>query len=369
MLWTKPWGVFAGTSIVVTVPQFKKVVVRRPSGQKKKPSKIPRSISGVRAASVPGSAPNSYWTPFSSKLPKMVSARNTLNVSHSEMFFSQRVATTGFDLTTFAINPGNPAVFPWLSPIALRYETYKFRSLRFVYHTRCVYTNYGVVGAYFDHDPNDPDPASYFEACQMQGNVSTSIYMPLTHSVDVGSDTVKARYVRDGVPDGSFDQKQYDVGKWVAYSDLTNVVGAICGYWSVEYDVELITPQNQDPASGQWINMGAQHPNIVNDLVAVGHSRRPFVTTGGQTLTFIEPFEGLMQIGASSPSVNRNITASSVDGGLLHLVENCFLEQSKQIAVYAIKMATGQTVRFQDYMIDITTFGICLAKAAYDSFL
>jgi len=55
--------------------------------------------------------------------------------------------TTGFGITTFAINPGNPISFPFASRTAQNYERYEFQSLRFEYKpSASVFATVGAQG-------------------------------------------------------------------------------------------------------------------------------------------------------------------------------------------------------------------------------
>jgi len=53
--------------------------------------------------------------------------------------------STGFGISTFALNPGNPSCFPFLSRTAQNYERYEFQSLRFEYKPSA--SVFAVVGA------------------------------------------------------------------------------------------------------------------------------------------------------------------------------------------------------------------------------
>jgi len=46
------------------------------------------------------------------------------------------LGSAGFAVNSFVINPGMAATFPWLAAIAQRFESYRFRRLRFLFRRR-----------------------------------------------------------------------------------------------------------------------------------------------------------------------------------------------------------------------------------------
>jgi hypothetical protein len=70
-------------------------------------------------------------------VPEFVSQRDetgALHITHSE-YVQDILGTASFTNSVFPINPGDPAVFPWLSQIAANYDEYEFGGLVFTYRT------------------------------------------------------------------------------------------------------------------------------------------------------------------------------------------------------------------------------------------
>jgi len=57
-----------------------------------------------------------------------------LHICHEE-YIQDVLGTTPFDNNAYPINPGDPALFPWLSQIAQNYDEYEFSGLVFTYKT------------------------------------------------------------------------------------------------------------------------------------------------------------------------------------------------------------------------------------------
>lgn len=336
--------------------------------------------SRVRSVNMPpmqqGLAPLAYATQFRQGAPRMQSRGKDITISHSELFQDHRISAVGaFDAYSTMINPGNPSMFPWLSPIALRYEKYKFNNLVFKYFSRSTTSNYGMVGCYVDHDPTDPLPADFKECCAQYGNSVTQIYMPMTSSVDLRRDNVPLRFVRDGSSrelDG--DAKLFDVGQLVTYSDNTSYASNnVCGYWVVDYTIELSIPQIQDGAGGKFVPSDLSDP--VGTLQPTGHARQNFHRNGIYEIMFDAPFEGTVEV-QETTSVNSisQVPELTVSGGpqsgALDVIGECFSTTAPGAAIvtYALKAATGTRISFSQIAPDLATFAMCLAKGAYDQY-
>lgn len=324
---------------------------------------------------LPGQAPIAYATQFRVGAPRVISKGKDITVSHSELFADHGCSAVGaFDAYSFAINPGNPAMFPWLSPIALRYERYKFRSLVFKYFSRSTTSNYGMVGCYVDHDPSDEMPADFKECCAQYGNNVTQVYMPMTSPVDLRKDNVGSRYVRDGSSESQDgDTKLYDVGMLVTYSDNTSYSNNnVCGYWVVDYTVDLSIPQIQDSAGGKFAPTDLSNP--VATLVPTGHARANFRYVGEDLLEFDAPFEGTMEVQETTEGVIGGVPEVTLGGGPLAskvmVIGESFgaVVSSSAIAVYAIKVYKGTRVHISAVASGLTTFYMLLSRGAYDQY-
>lgn len=100
------------------------------------------------------------------------------------------------------INPGNSALFPWLSQIALQFEKYKFNYIKIHYRPVCPTSTSGVVGMCIDYDPADAFVSSVYGWNALSGFqpfVEGNVYKPLvyTSTKDLNNDRSRSyRYVK-----------------------------------------------------------------------------------------------------------------------------------------------------------------------------
>jgi hypothetical protein len=156
-----------------------------------------------------------------------------------------------FGSSQYALNPGNSVVFPWLSSIALNYESYVFKQLHFHYETSVSTTTAGTVMMAVDYDASDAAPASkqiLMGYAQAQRSAPWQECAFNCRSGDLHKFAAE-RYVRGlTIPTG--DVKTYDVGN-LFLATQGNATGDMIGELYVSYTVELRTPQihNSLPAT------------------------------------------------------------------------------------------------------------------------
>lgn len=304
-------------------------------------------------------------------VPRMVSSGKTLRVAHSEAFYEVMPQSAAYAYVARFINPGNNAVFPWLSDIAMCYEKYRFRKLVFKYQARTSASYSGTCGLSVDFDVLDNPPRNFLEFCNTADNASDSLWHSFELPVDLSSDREIARFTRQGTPVGTADYKTYDLGNlfiaWVGSS----VVGAVVGQIVVDYVVDLYTPQVQDPVGGElYSSDAALNPN---DLVGPadkqlknGHTVSPVKVVGGM-LEFIQDFQGI---------VTNNVTGAGITDHHLSATPSASHELFKAIDAAGTWAHSGWAVdaKVGDQIgthvnAGSTNLGSAFrfAKAAYDS--
>lgn len=120
------------------------------------------------------------------KVPKVGSLPNgSLLVSHRELV-DQVYGASGATITdAYGINPGSDYLFSWLSKIAVNYETYRFRKLRFTYATCSPTSNLGSIALAVDYDSKDGLPATRPEFMDNFKAKSCDIWQNLDFDCDV----------------------------------------------------------------------------------------------------------------------------------------------------------------------------------------
>lgn len=218
----------------------KKSSTRKGAGKKSSRSKGDLKIT-VRAAPT-----NKGRIVRTAKRPEIRSSRSGVRVRHSEYFTDVALSSTAFQLLNgglgFAINPGNEDIFPWLSPVAMRYETYKFHALRFRVETTAATTTNGAVYAAVDYDANDHPPNTKQSMLAYAGAVRGPVWTPFSLDCPVKDlHKIPIRNCLDTLPPSGQDIRLYNVGNLFVAAEGVDV--ALVGELWVDYDVELETPQ------------------------------------------------------------------------------------------------------------------------------
>lgn len=166
-----------------------------------------------------------------------VGSATTINMASPETFMLLGRAD-GYD-----INPGSASLFPWLAPMALNFERFRFNSLRFKATTACSVTSAsGRIYLTVDYDWDDPIPHNKREFVNNQYTVSGPLTKDLTLSTSprlLHAD-MPWKYVKSPTRADPEPRTNY-CGFLLAAADAVGSSVAI-DLW-VEYDVTLSTPQ------------------------------------------------------------------------------------------------------------------------------
>jgi hypothetical protein len=165
-----------------------------------------------------------------------------VRVRHREYVADVSTSGTTFEVTSFSLNPGLSASFPWLSCLAQLYESYVFHDLRIIYETQKSASTDGTVMLAVDFDATDVDPANKQQLMSYHNAVRSAVWQECMF-VCSREDLKKLpqRYVRMGDLAANQDVKTYDVGN--LFAAVQGLSSSGIGELYVEYDVELITPQ------------------------------------------------------------------------------------------------------------------------------
>lgn len=159
-------------------------------------------------------APVATARSFQARKPMITYAKDGSNciVRHCERI-GTILGSAAFTVNEFNINPGLAATFPWLSQIAQRFESYRFRRLEFHYRTKCATSFVGDVIQTVDYDAGDPAPITSVQAEGYMGAASCAPWQDKDHiSAPLNLRKVNSYYVRAGALAGNLDIKSYDVG-------------------------------------------------------------------------------------------------------------------------------------------------------------
>lgn len=191
--------------------------------------------------------------------PSMVQAsRDCICIKHKELF-DWPLGYSPYTVNAFLfINPANSGVFPWLYRIAINFEKYRFRKLKFTYYPRCGSTQAGQ--AVLAVDPKSSDNAPVSLPVLSSYHVRSQGPMWKEFSINVPQDVLgrELRYTRPAAFAAAGLSTLYDVGRFIFATDGANPAGATIGELEVSYEVELHLPASppETPVPSAYINGG-----------------------------------------------------------------------------------------------------------------
>lgn len=178
-------------------------------------------------------------------------------------------STFSLGLFSVALNPGLFASFPWLSPIAQNFQSYRFTSLSFTYVPTCGTTTTGLLMMAFDPDPSNPSPNSLPAMYSYRVRVASQPWARTTLSVPVSSFGGKSslrKMVRNaGETVANSSLPNFDLGTFYLYAGNGTAI-PLCGTLEVAYTVEFFVPQ---PPEGGGISVSEWNPAVTGTTPSV----------------------------------------------------------------------------------------------------
>jgi len=213
---------------------------------KSKPKAKPRQRKSVvfkQPRDARTTAPAARSTIYATKKPVVTTKLNAVNIRHKELFGGVW-GSVNFAVSTYNINPGNSALFPWLSQQASGWERYRFKRLVIRYVPRCSTATSGSVLISPDYDAADPVPTTEVQAASYadakEGAPWQDITIVMSESSLAGG--VSNKYVKVGALGSNLDVKTYDAGRLSIVTIDCASNGAPLGKLWVEYEIEFYTP-------------------------------------------------------------------------------------------------------------------------------
>lgn len=161
-------------------------------------------------------------------------------VKHSE-YVTDVDGSMEFAVDAMPINPGTSTLFPWLSSIANRYESYCFKQLCFRYETTSPTNTPGSVILAVDYNPQATPPMSKTQALAMESSVRSPPWSSVLHkSLNHNLTKRKSYYIR--TDSEVTDPDLYDTGVLMLMSEGIPTESGSVGEMHVDYIVDLITP-------------------------------------------------------------------------------------------------------------------------------
>jgi hypothetical protein len=182
------------------------------------------------------------------------STPGALVVSHTEYLTDISGSNGATLISTVDLNPGVFSAFPWLSSIARRFETYRFRRLEYQYKQTTTTGESGVVALASCWNTNDEVPTTKDEIMNFEGTVKSSPWVDLTFNCLHANLKQRQSYFvrtgpvvppdndtsRGGVDNRAVDYNMYDTARLITLvEDLTT---GVIGELYVRYEIEFMTP-------------------------------------------------------------------------------------------------------------------------------
>jgi len=338
---------------------------RQNNGQPKPQQQVARNSrrwSSVPPNSKQASVAAAYATGQHSEAPMIVASRDSARIVHRELIASV-VGSAGFAVPfSFALNPGLPATFPWLSSQAQAWETYKFNRLRFCYYTRTGSNVPGSVMLVPDYDALDAAPATEQIASSYEDVAEDAPWKDICQELRATSmfSMGPRKFIRTGALPAGADIKTYDAGQeFVCTTDGTAVNW---GKLWVEYDVTLFTPQLPPGGSSvsAAVHLAGATPTTANIVgsapVTTGTSGLISVT--GSIVTFNQPgryFVALSQAATTSVTLG-SFPAAAAGASLVISYETTGYtyggsSTTNQVITALVQTGAGGTLTFSNTII------------------
>jgi hypothetical protein len=250
-------------------------------------------------------------------------------------------ASTGFDLTSYPINPGDHNTFPWLSRVAEQFEQYKPNGIIFEYISTSSEFNgtnqsLGVVVAATDYDVLDANYSSKVEMEASDYACSTKASENMMHGIECAprerpDALFYVRTANQVIPAGD-SKRFYDLGKFQIATKGMSSAGVVLGELWVSYDFtfykkQLIPPTV--PSSAIPYFMGIRNDTSNNEPFG-DNGWEPFSTYGNFLPTVIAGTALIIPASnatVANPEYYAIYCSKPSDGGLFTLTaaNNCTL--------------------------------------------
>jgi len=317
-------------------------------------------------------ARSSMWKSMGT--PAIRTQKNTVSITHDEVFAEVVPTSTALEVSAYPVNPAVGTIFPWLSSVAARYETYKFRNLSFEFRTNQPATVGGIVCMAFEADANDPAPTTMFKAESYHDAISDVVWNHSRLPIDLRSDDkIPSRKTRVGIPTAAnYDLTTYDVGTLYVLTEGINVTAAV-GRLVVHYTVDLFTHQVQDGVAGYFTTTaGTDSTHFFGTARTVdADAILPFTFTDAQVVTFNQQFEGIITIKVIGTVMSGDIAGTIAGPSGCVVQMNGSLGQTVNatattvVAACRVRASPGARLSFAMTATTVSTVYMTLAPGAY----
>lgn len=256
----------------------------------------------------------------------------SFRIAHRE-FISDVESSTNFVNRTFALNPANSAVFPWLSNMAQNFQEYVMHGLVFQFTStsadalNSTNTALGTVIMGTDYNAGNAPYVSKQAAENAEFTVSCRPSQSLRHAIEcdpavtVGQGHLYVSPLNNGTVPAGQDPKTYNLGTFQLMTQGSQAVATIGELW-VTYDIEFLKPID----NSQLFRSAADHYTLAD-------------ITGGPTNIYL---------GTATKTLDG--IGTTVDaGGVITFPENAIAGQKYLLSYFVVGTA-------ENWTIDVSSF-------------
>jgi len=312
-----------------------------------------------------------YSVGLRSSEPRISGNYQKTNIKHRELISSVLGSVSFTVQSSFSINPGLSATFPWLSTQAQGWEQYRFNKLKFCYYTRTGSTTPGSVILVPDYDAADAAPSSEQIASAYRDVVEEVPWVEeFTCTLDPQAmfPNGPKKFIRVGALASNLDVKTYDAANF--YVCTIDGTAINWGKIWVEYDIDFFVPQLPPSGALSSVAFGKVVANgSISNTAIFGAT--PTVTGGvvtavTNTLTFVLSGTFLVYVtctGTGMGNFTIPITGTATTSSLtVTNVDYIPGATSNDLIVLLVTATTGQTVIFN--WSAVTSVTACTARLA-----
>lgn len=248
------------------------------------------------------------------------------------------------------INPANAELFPWLSSLAVNYETYKFHKLEFDYQSFCATSRQGTTIIAIDYDPSDSAPTTKVDVMSFEESVRSNVWAPVTHRCLSKNLNKKLFTSGSSSSSGNSDpgtQRSQHLGTVHVISCDGSDNSVPIGEVYVSYSVELFTPQLALSSSMMGLTLWSNLPQPFEAGYEYISERFHFTTTSATVFKFLQqvPYAllSLEQIGTGIIAGPVLTTVPGVVDILHTIVKAINVAETRAVYMAIIKSAKNGT--------------------------
>jgi len=252
---------------------------RGKKGKKNAKKKLARRKNGD-TQQVVGAAQAVIRRTYEPDISQSMGPKGPCRVKHREFLEDVKTTTALIYQVLFngRLNPGDRGTFPWLSDIARKYEKYIPHMIRLFFASEQSTTEPGSVMLVTEYEATDAPPATKQAFLNCKGAVRCAPWQNCDFIADVKDLKQRSQYYVDSgqltiddIPvagsQGLEDPRLNDIGIFFMAAQNCNANLPLGELW-IEYDIELLTPQQGNEPDGCTFYANTASPTSSPDVIA-----------------------------------------------------------------------------------------------------